>query len=366
MRKLFKTISLKFSLALLALVFSAKIFAQSPIARVTSVKGDAFVKMGDKLMPLKPGQNLFDSNTIMTTVGSQVSFSDFFDHLYQLAGEGQIQIRPQVIQLHRGYFWIQSLGKHQQIFQVISANAKLYYSNGHGVVSFDPYSGRTQFISVQGYFGFGNLLQPELDVKVSTGEFSFVDTEFQEGVPRYATAVGKQTFDQIVSLFPEITQEQKLAPEFQLLAKSDQGPSRAPASVAKESQSGSITFIPMKQELDKTRAEREKILASYKAPAASSGRAPASISSSKTASNVKVQVFGANTQVKKSATVNRAPASVQDMVQSARTPSALGAQTDVFEKGLQKQYQKQQPHSDEVNQLLRELKNYQMDLRSGF
>jgi hypothetical protein len=376
MRKLFKTIRLSFSLALTGSMLSANIFAQSPIARVTSVKGDAFVNMGGKLSKLQPGQNLFEMNTITTGLGAQVAFNDFFDHVYHLAGEGQVQIRPQIIQLHRGYFWIQSLGKHQQIFQVTTANAKLYYSHGHGVLSFDADSGRTQFMSVQGVFGFGNLLQPELDVKVTTGEFSFVDNEFQEGVPRYATAIGRQTFDQVVSLFPGIKKDHKLAPEYQFLveSKKESAPSRAPASV-EEVQAGSIIYIPISKQLSQTQKQRESLIDSYKAKP--QGRAPASVTKQpqKTSrahpSNVEVRVFGSDVQAKQSSTGTRAPASVapssaKQIIQAARSPASLGAQLDVFEKGLQRQYQQQQPHSDEVNQLLRELKNYQMDLRPGF
>jgi hypothetical protein len=319
-------------------------------------------------------------NTITTGLDAQVAFNDFFDHVYHLAGEGQVRLGPQIIQLHRGYFWIQSLGKHQQIFQVVTANARLYYNQGHGVLSFDPHVGRTQFMSVQGSFGFGNLVQPELDVKITTGEFSFVDTEFQNGIPRHATAIGQQTFNQVVSLFPQIKSDQNLPAEFRFLAQEqpERSPSRAPASVVEPAAAGTITFIPMNKELEKTRSQRETLIDSYKSSskqAQTKGRTPASEATkpraSRTPSNVKIQVFGSNTQVSKSASPARAPASVapggaQELLKAARGPASLGAEVDVFEQGLQRHYQKQQPHSDEVNQLLRELKNYQMDLRTGF
>jgi hypothetical protein len=60
------------------------------------------------------------------------------------------------------------------------------------------------------------------------------------------------------------------------------------------------------------------------------------------------------------------PTAVEEMVKVKRAPASVKQQTDAFESSLVDQYKKQMRHSDEVNQLIRDLKNYEMDYDTGY
>lgn len=369
MKKLFKNISLKkLALGLTLFFISYQGWAQSPIARVTKIRGDVFVTSNGRMDRLRVGQHLYDQSQITTAVGAEVSFNDFFDHIYHLAGQGQVHLSPQVIELHRGYFWVQSLGPHERGFEIRTANARLRYSKGQGVISFNPEDGRTQFLSVDGRFPFGNLVLKELDVTVGPGEFSFVDQNYHEGVPRHSTTIGKQTFETIVSLFPGLKVQPTMAPTQFMVDRRPASVEASPAPVE-----GKVLFIPLERDTE-LKSKREGLLKSYSQttskPKKTVKRAPASVETTAPKSgNVPVIIFGRNE--KAPSAPKREPASVkvetpvEAMIEKARRPASVETK-DPFEQGLKEQYRQQMRHSDEVNSLIRDLKNYRMDLRSSF
>lgn len=335
----------------------------SPVAVVNTVKGDVFMTQNGKTSKLRDGQFIYDLATIVTAIDGQVSFNDYFDHRYHLASSGQVRLFNRTIELHRGYFWIQSLGQHNQGFSVETANSRLNYATGDGVLSFDSESGLSQFMSISGTFEFGNLEERELNVMVRSGEFSLVDSAHNEGVPRRATPAGEQTLGRVIAMFEEAK------PTASGVIASTSQASRAPASVLEDrpSQSGKIVFIPLtkKQESDFFDT-RMKLTESYRKP---SGRAPASVSPSKAApkrSNVPVHIFGQ--PARKAAAPARAPASVkspvEQLLKEARKPASV--QTNEFESALMESYKKQMRHTPEVNSLIRDLKNYNMDRNPSY
>jgi hypothetical protein len=364
MNKLIKNLGLSF---LLAVTVVAQAQAQSPIGRVRTVDGQAFVNYGGKLQVLRPGTHIYDRAEITTSVGGSLSFNDFNDHIYHLASQGQVQLFGRNVQLVRGYLWIHQTGRHAHGVTVSTANSRLYSSPGQGVISFHPDVGRTQFMTIQGSFRFGNMLYEGLDVNVNTGQFSLIDPEINNGVPRHAASVGQQTFSQVLALFPAIKIDQ-MSPEFRFMVETPTptptpAPAmahRAPASVSQTTAQspGVVTYIPLERN-GQLKKSRESLIHSYAAtrPTASASRAPASVGQStgkaQPTARVPVRIFGAQTAAK--TTVTRAPASVQ----------TAPASTDAFEQGLERAYQTQQRHSDEKNALIRELKNFRMDYQEG-
>lgn len=389
-----KYFSISLSLGVLFLI-STTLQAQSPVARVTQVSGDVFVSDGSSMRKVQAGQHLFDLAELTTAVGASVAFNDFHDHVYHLAGQGQVKLMNRTIELRRGYFWIQSLGQHNQGFQVVTANARVQYAKGQGVISYSPETSRTQFMAIDGHYRFGSMLQPDLDLTVRPGQFSFVDREYNHGAPRHATSIGQGTFSQVMALFPTMkVNRAQVETEFVVEAAPAQAPraatsgSRAPASVNtsvdhSRKAPGVTIFVPLERN-GELKAKREKFISelSKEVPtkaASRTSRAPASVSSTPSAAqrtppkgNVPVHVFGQKISVKTqtpSAVQRSTPSPVERIVQQAqqRAPASVrSSESDPFEKALEREYRQQQRHSDEVNALIRDLKNYNMDYREGF
>lgn len=382
MKKLFK--NLKISLTFSSLLMSLGLFAKSPIAVVSSVRGEAFVTHNGRTAVLKNGQHLFNTSEVTTAVGAQVALNDYFDHRYHLAGGGHIKFSNRTIELKRGYFWIQSLGNQNQGFSVETANAKLNLAPGEGVMSFDPAASKTQFMSIKGHFTFANLQHNDLMTQVRTGQFSFVENDYEDGIPRNPTPVGEVTFKQVISLFPQVKLIDGATTESIHLVATSPGQvtaaptsaTRAPASVEgpaqKKSPMGHVIFLPLERSPDLVK-DREALIESYQDQKVDKktrpSRAPARVAPT---SNVQVKVFGSPGKLgTKPAKANRAPASVkptavEEIVQQARKPASVQQQADAFESSLVDQYKKQMRHSDEVNELIKDLKNYEMDYNSGY
>jgi len=176
------------------------------LAVVDDIRGHAFLVQEGKTKQLRVGDFLNDFSEIITEEGAQVSFSDFYDHQYHLSGSGHVKILNKMIELVRGYFWVQSYRPTKIPFMVQTANSFVKYYDGEAIISFDSFSGKTQIMVVKGDFRIGNILHKErhFDVDVADGEFSFVDNEFDSGNPRKTTRVGYSSFQKVLTLFVDV------------------------------------------------------------------------------------------------------------------------------------------------------------------
>ena len=105
-----------------------------------------------------------------------------------------------MIELTRGYLWIQSHANHQG-HRIQTANATIEYQKGESIVSFDHYAGKTQLLVIKGKVQLGNMLHQGMNVTVSDGKFSFVDNDYNDGVPRRPTSIGFSSFKNIKKYF---------------------------------------------------------------------------------------------------------------------------------------------------------------------
>ena len=75
---------------------------------VEEVWGNVFLVEEGKTKQLRAGDYLYDFSEVMTEEGAQVSFSDYYDHQFHLAGSGHIKMMNKIVELVRGYLWVQS------------------------------------------------------------------------------------------------------------------------------------------------------------------------------------------------------------------------------------------------------------------
>lgn len=384
MKKLFNVTRKTRVLTLVAtFMFSFTSFAKSPELMVRSVKGNAFLVAKGKTSMLKAGDHIYDFQQVFTEVGSQITFANFQDQVFHLAGGGNIRSLKGVVELQNGYLWMESISGKSEEYQVQTPNGRIAFTNAEGIVDFDNSSGKTQLLVLSGNFEFGNLFQDYLKTTVSSGKFSFISKDYENGAPRVPTPVGKNTFAKVQGLFEKRSVNKKKAPiknVASILSSEDIAPKMVKRSIAsvpmtepttidipkpktKVQESGIIYIRPKKRNLakdDMLMNYHSKNITKLKAKKVKKTFSPSYEKKSK----VKVFVFGRKKKSKRSVasvpkkkTFNRAPASVS---------SSVKIKNDAFEKSLSREYKKQLRHSKEVNSLIQELKNYDQDYKQSY
>ncbi len=353
MKKLFK--STKISLLAL-LVVTASALAQKPSAIVSSVSGNAFVMSNGMTKTLHQGDRIIDFSDIVTEEGAQITITDYYDHKYHLSGAGHIKLERNQIELARGYFWLQSFNQSDS-FIIKTANAKVDYTFGEAIVSFDPYSGKTQILSIKGDFDMANALETHLKVNVSDGQFSFVSNDYEKGAPRLPMQIGETSFKKITGLFGGVM---PMTPDAIPRGRDVRrrgiasAPEVAPIKVIKmpTTRVKEVVTDLYKDELAKAKQVKHKRLLKEKYTKKS---------------GVVFRVFGKSDfvgKLKAKKTSARMPASVQPQTQA--TTDVATPSNGTFESSLVKQYENQMRHDNEVNELIEELKNYDQDYKISY
>ena len=373
MKKLFKNI-VKFSSRLLALVIlldslvkAGEGYGQSALILVGKVEGNVFYTYQGKTQNLQAQQQLMAGTDLYVDEGGQVSFLDFNNHQFHLAGGGQITIAKGNILLLRGVLWIQSL-QDQQTLQVVTANGQVQLQGGEGILSFDPAAGKTQLLVLRGNFILANLQNLDYSVSVGEGEFSFVTERQANGAPRTPTGVGPQSFAKLLQLFSHVT---PLAGTRSQMVVSE-NPHRSPASKEQvthlETQGVKLEQIYQEQ-LAKLASSQYSRTASTKTPKSSVqitifNLAPAKSTnfSSLPSAEQEKTVLTPNSVSNQN---NRAPASGGNDVGGSRE-SGGAKPSEVFEASILGQYKKQMRHSTEVNQLIDQLQSFQQDYQKNY
>jgi len=395
-------------------------------ARVIDVKGYAFAVKEGQTVKLHVGDVVNDFSEIMTEEGAQISFRDFHDHQYHLSGSGYIKLMNRTIELKRGYLWLQSFS-HEKDYRIETANAGILYNDGESIVSFDSASGRSQVLVVSGKVTMENLMEPQLKQDVTSGNFSFVDQEYESGIPRPQTLIGFSSFKKVFALFDGVTPMNQNDVDFfsgkERLANTIKPHKSVPAM--KEMKRGKAVLVRSnksrsempKREIasvqDSHNHRRGEVILLKKVSL--QARRPASmdmegflneryqelekkrkkifVPNYKTKSGIKLKVFG------KKLSTNRMPASVVKKVPAkkakkkvtpvkvkkssglksmntrlkdtaSRNPASIGIpaqKTDeTFNKSFARRYERQRRHSTEVNQLIDELKMYRKDFKKDY
>lgn len=391
---------------LASLAFMANAFAIAPIAMVGEVKGNAFIHHLGKTKKAKVGDQIYNFSEIFTEVGSQVSFSDYYDHQFHLAGSGHLQINGKTVELKSGYLWLQSFNR-EESFAIETANAHVNYMYGESVISFDSHTGKSQLMTISGGWDFSNKFEKYRTTKLQGGQFSFISKDYADGSPRSPTPVGQASYKKIVGLFGDIKSlSGQASRDFQIVVRVPKNDAhQRPIVKAKLKSRGIASQIEGDQfparinstalirqiaaggrtvETSVSINEQNAFIRHYKSRVL---RAKARAQKKKTKkigykrkSTVKVYVFGGHGGSKlkresgdirvydserfkaaqKRIVKKRTPASVPSV------PAKLGAPRNVFESSLRKEYKKQTRHTSEVNDLINELESYDQDYKRSY
>lgn len=372
MKKSFKNTKI-INLALVAILnFGA--FASSPKGIIEKVQGNVFVTRSGQTLNVGAGDYLYDFDEVITEVGSQVTFKDYFDHRFHLAGSGYVSILNKMIELKGGYLWVQNIESSKELFQVQTVNALTSYSNGEFIVSYDQDSGKTQLLSIKGTHLFSNIEQDFLKEEVAAGRFTFISQNYENGAPRIPTPIGASAYSAVSSLYngvkPMNTDAASVVEDIARVMPAANKTARTIASVESDDKSGKMIFV--KQEEYSDRGEILKNFYDSKVKQLEKASKPVLKKFTpdyKSKSNVSIKVYDLKTPSK------RMPASVQtsDKKIAIRKPASMvelnpqvEVSKDAFEKSLIDQYKKQMRHSKEINSLINDLKSYEQDYKESY
>ncbi len=168
--------------------------------RIVDIKGSGFISYDGKTHEIKKGEEIYSDSEIIIEHSGQVSFTDNADHRFHLGNASTAAVYAGKVELRSGDMWMQSINKSDD-YELTTANAKVNYTGGEAILSYDSVKGKTQLMVINGLMKFSNLRAPELNLTVAEGNFSFVDMSFEEGMPRDPTPVGQKTYGQLVSMF---------------------------------------------------------------------------------------------------------------------------------------------------------------------
>lgn len=401
MKKLFKDIKqiklLLFSFATILIVQSTW-SAVGPIGRIESVRGNAFIVHNGSVNPLVKGKHFYNHSEIITEIGAQISYTDYFDHRYILSGQGHIKVSKSMTELRKGYLWVKSLTSRETVFSIQTSNGNVdYFNKGESIISFDPYTGKTQHLVIKGRTLFSNMLIKNIVLDIHEGQFSYIDGGEKQLPPRTATPIGFSSYKKILSLFQGIQPQSEnnvalgkyLSSKVKAPVKIKQF--RHPASNLKrasrvKTKGESKVLIRKLKPHYRGENKNDHLLMDYYDKLHYKKR---SSHSKKNTSNFVIRSFQAvkgNTravaQIKKrkvnkimvnkkiQAKSNRAPASVMSRASTKKVKTikryTAPVNENLFEKSLQKEYRSQTRHSDEVNSLIKDLKSVGKDFYKSY
>ncbi len=430
MKRLFKNTRSSLLITLIAgFGFIANAFAIAPIAMVGSVKGNAFIHHLGKTKKVKVGDQIHNFSEIFTEVGSQVTFSDYYDHQYHLSGSGHVKLNGKTLELKGGYLWLQSYNR-EESFTVETANAHINYMYGESVISFDAYSGKSQLMTISGTWDFSNKFEKYRTALLQDGQFSFISKDYENGSPRQPTPIGQASYKKVVSLFGGVKSlDQQASRDFQIHAakpkeeertalppmvrgsrgiashvEGDQFPARTTTTsdstalireIANGGKASAATVTPSYKPKYKAPVVRAKTSASEKDSFLNyynsrlkkmkpKKRVVKNKIDYSKKSGAKVYVFGADWapkakkeqgdiriyNQKRFEAAQKAAQAPKKVTPKKRAPASVPRPTeapkDVFESTLRKEYKRQTRHTNEVNDLINELESYDQDYQRSY
>lgn len=376
-------------LILVIAVFSFGAFAKE-VAKVSSVKGNVFlVKQDGSTSALNKGDMIFDFSEIFCEDDSQVSFVDYHEHKVHLSGGSQISIMNKMIELKNGNIWVQS-SVDTPGFTVQTSNAISSYTDGEFIVTYNVAKLSTQLMVISGNVKFSNLLEEDLSYDVASGNFTFIDQNFEKGFPRSPTLIGYESYNNLVSVFdgikptnkslPSVLAKQGLKKDFKdAVSKSTRSVASVETNSNPNSHSGSKMIIIRAKEVIRLPASAD--VSGYNYYEHVNKKFTKKYKPFK-GETIEVRVFGepfkksVSNEVPKPMPVvvktpvvlpaDRIPSSIPKIELPKPAAAQVNVKQDNFEQDLIKEYADQKRHSNEVNDLIDELKTFSKDFKKNY
>ncbi|HLT22316.1 MAG TPA: hypothetical protein VKZ84_02695 [Bacteriovoracaceae bacterium] len=244
---------LKISLILIACLGTLTSWAK-PVAQVQEVKGLAFViTPSGNTKKIKSFDILEERSELLVEEGTQVSLNDYYNATYHLTGGTHVKFYDRSIQLKKGKAWVKSLSQAPLI--MTTANGSVQFTGGQFIATFDQVTNRSQVLVVQGDVDVSNILDQNLSYTVTQGNFTVIDPEVDNGLPRAPTKVGMASLNSALEEFKMKSDLPLALPTKPSRTIASVRPLETPMSVKK----GEIIFMTssqLPQEVKETKSRR--------------------------------------------------------------------------------------------------------------
>ncbi|MBC76313.1 MAG: hypothetical protein CME64_09885 [Halobacteriovoraceae bacterium] len=355
------------SLALFILLFTAQAQAKI-IARVLDVGGNSFVfDSRGQSKQLRFGSKIYDMSEVMVDDSSYLTVLDQSDNVHHFSGGSYAKFYNNLLEIKNGYVWTSA--KKPALINTI--NSVISYSSGQFITSVNSSSLKTQVLSLTASPRLASSLEPNLSISVPAGHFSFIDQSYEKGLPRRPTRVGLNSYKNIKGLFANVKGLENTKFEKTLFSNGASSASRKiasvsprPVEVTPSRKKGKVIFLKTAKR-GPASVKKESAMDYYKSvlpkPKKKVVKKPKKVKikyygfdfskkTKRTIKNTKVVIQ----PVKKKQSVKRVPA-------SAHTRGIINEINSAFEKSLNNKVINNKRHSDEVNQLIDELKSFKKD-----
>lgn len=348
----------KLLIAVIAFIPTLSFAAAVQFGRVVDIKGAGFISYDGHTHEIKKGEVIYANSEIVVESAGQVTFTDNADHRFFMGNSTSVAVYPNNVELRSGDLWVQSINKGDDA-KLSTANATVNYQGGEAILSYDSVKGKTQLMVINGLMKLSNLRAPELNLTVAEGNFSFVDQDFEEGMPRDPTPVGEKTYGQLVGLFPGVSpMDKKSAEIFKDNKSGHENVKRTVASVTEHHK-------PEVSELEKEyKAEILNMKKHVTAPVKKEVK-PKVVASTPVANKLEVKIYGlqgletsATTAIydiptieKNVVTSKRAPASVSESASGTVVDQAVPATENMNTIPTTPQYKESDKLIDQLNKL---------------
>ena len=333
---------------LLSLVVASFPLLAKPVALVTEVKGQVFVVTPEgQTRTLKVNDRLEDKSEIMVGEDGDVSLNDYYDATYHLTHGSHLKFFNKSVQLKKGKAWIQSLTQRHPL-ALTTANAHVGFNKGEFIATFDQATSKSQVLVVNGEVEVSNVLDRNMKTTVSAGNFTLLDPEEENGLPRSATKVGLTSLNQSLAEFKALPMNMRTEVKREIASVTE-----APVAPAAPVKKGEIVFM-----------SHGKLKSNSRIPASEKGEAHKYMAKRATVKTTQIaavpmRFYGMNTSESVEVTP-RQPASVTtDVVLALPNKVAPDLNVDTeFNETFRIQKVSSPKYSKDLEKLIQDLKSY--------
>ena len=361
--------------SLLVLTFawgwSGCLWAETSVALVKSVKGNAFLVHQGKMEFLREGALLRKGVEIFTEEKAQLSFTDYENRLYHLSGGGHLSLAPYGINLKNGFLWVQLLESEpaKKKLRIETVNAQIsILEKGEAILSFDQDLEKTQLMVITGSFRLKTLLEPLRKEQIRDGQFSFIQEGYRQGGPRRPTFIGFHSYQRALNLFGGID-------PLSAMKKRNSSRLRAPASLRPQGLQGQkekalfqksleheqrreirALYKRTKESLRKLLKEKFETKKAVKKKAKKRERQLASLEKEGlSTSTLEIKIHAYHGSDQGVGTLEKFLARQRKTPQQGRRPASLGKHQDLVKKEKESWEKEKQRHQQELDALIEEL-----------
>ena len=328
----------------LALTMAAMPLWAKPVAQVVEVSGQVFVVTPEgKTSSLKVNDHLEEKSEVMVEEGGTITLNDYYDASYHLVGGGHLKFFNKSVQLKRGKTWVQSQNSKYPL-ALTTANGLVDFTKGEFIVTFDQATSRSQVLVVNGDVNVSNVLDKEMKYSVSAGNFTLIDPEVENGLPRTPTKVGLTSLNSALAEFKKLPDVIKQAPT-RSIASVEEAPSQAAPAPKK----GEIIFIST----NRLPASVQGLGQSYWKKTAT-----AKAKTNPELTTAPITFYGTSWNEAVAPITVRSPASVAPAQVMPKKPVSTLNLDPEFTESLKKETAKQPKFSKELEGLIQDLKSY--------